>query len=117
MLRDAFGAENVEIMDFRRIKEGQDAYLRYFFSLADPGLDVPIAYSPTRNASISARGLDLALAANRFLTNGTERKSMRVFLQTHFSNRDYPRPVLLSDEQKHSLQQRYGAEYDELVAR
>ncbi len=115
VLHDAFGAENVELMDFRRIREGQDAYLRYFFSLADPDLDLPISYEPTRNASISGKGLELALAANGFLRNGPERKSMRVFLQSNFSNRDYPRPVLLSDEQKHWLRERYNPEYDELT--
>ena len=102
-------------MDFRRIREGQDAYLRYFFSLADPELDLPIAYERLSNASISGKGLDLARAANRYLHSGPDRKTLRIFLQTHFSNRDYPRPVLLSDEQKQWLQDRYAAEYDELV--
>jgi hypothetical protein len=41
---------------------------------------------------------------------------MRTFLQESFSERDYPRAVLLSDEQRAYLDDRYGDEYRQLVA-
>ena len=41
---------------------------------------------------------------------------MRAFLQKHFSNAKFPRPVLFSDEQRADLSERYGAEYRELVS-
>jgi hypothetical protein len=68
-----------------------------------------------RNPSISGKGLRMALGANPHLRTGEERKLMRVFLQKHFSNVRYPRPVLFSDEQRQWLRERYGAEYERLV--
>lgn len=108
--------DDVRILDFRLIRGGQDAYLRSFFDLAGLAFDLPPVEAAKRNASLSAKGLDLALAANRFLETPDERRSMRVLLQTNFSNLDYPRPALLTDEQRAAVDERYAREYDELVA-
>lgn len=114
-LFDTFGREQVEIVDFRLIKEGQQAYVTHFFTRIHPRYTFEIEYTSMRNPSISDKGLRMALAANPHLKSGEERKLMRKFLQKHFSNVRYPRPVLFSDEQKQWLRDRYGAEYERLV--
>lgn len=115
-LREAFGPEQVEILDFRQVQRDQQAYLRDFFRRIDPALSVDGSLPAVRNPSISEKGLRLALAANPHLQSHTERRLMRVFLQDNFSNIDYPRPRLLSEEQKQHLHDRYDAEYEALVA-
>jgi hypothetical protein len=112
----AFGADRVEILDFRRLGLGQESYLQDFFALIDADLQLDTAYEPVRNPSISQKGLRIALAANRHLDTDAERKAMRVFLQERFSNLDYPRPVLLTEAQRESVGQRYDGEYEALVA-
>lgn len=115
-LHQAFGREQVEILDFREVQRDQQAYLQDFFRRIDPRLVVDVNLPAVRNPSISDKGLRLALAANPHLTSHAERRLMRVFLQDNFSNVDYPRPVLLTDDQKADLQERYGDEYQALVS-
>jgi hypothetical protein len=79
-----------------------------------PGFDATIDYKPSRNRSISGKGLSIALAANPHLRTGDERSKMRKFLQKHYSNVDQPRPILLSDEQKAALRAEYEAEFENL---
>jgi hypothetical protein len=114
-LVDAFGAPRCAVIDFRLIRAGQDAYLRGLLAALDPRLDVAVRYPATRNRSISARGLQIALAANPLLETGPEQRAMRQFLQEHFSNLDQPRPALLTEAQRADLEDRYAGEYDELV--
>ncbi|MCW2494835.1 MAG: hypothetical protein JWQ77_759 [Jatrophihabitans sp.] len=115
LLGELFGTENTELIDFRLIRDGQDAYLKHFLSRLDARLDMHVAYEDSHNRSISEKGLRMARAANPHLRSTDERRAMRRFLQTHFSNADYPRAVLLSDDQRTTLTERYSAEYDELV--
>lgn len=114
-LTEAFGADQVEILDFRRLQRDQEAYVRDFFRRIDPRLSIDVHLPAVRNPSVSEKGLRLALAANPHLTSHAERRLMRVFLQEHFSNVDYPRPDLLTADQKSLLQERYADEYEELV--
>lgn len=114
-LHERFGPEQVEIVDFGRIRAGQDRFLADFLRRIDPAIDEIPDYRPVRNPSISEKGLRIALAANPHLRSDWERKAMRRFLQRHFSNRRYPRPVLLSDAQRSWLRQRYGQEYEQLT--
>lgn len=114
-LYDTFGRDRVEVLDFRLIANGQEAYIREFFARIDPRRPFDIEYSPRRNPSISEKGLRLALAANPQLKSSTERRLMRRFLQSSFSNVRYPRPALLSDEQRDWLRERYGGEYERIV--
>lgn len=112
-LYEAF--DRVEVLDFRRIAGGQEAYIREFFDRIDPHRPFDIEYSPRRNPSISEKGLRMALAANPQLRSSTERRVMRRFLQSNFSNVRYPRPDLLTNEQRASLRERYGGEYERIV--
>ncbi|MGQ0845164.1 MAG: hypothetical protein ACT4QF_13635 [Sporichthyaceae bacterium] len=114
-MRARFGRENVEVVDFRLIREGQEAFLRHILGRIDSRLDRPVSYSEPKNRSVSARGLQMALAANPHLKTSEERGALRTFLQTHFSNLDGPRPVLFAPEQKADLWERYRAEYEDLV--
>jgi hypothetical protein len=109
-LRQVFGPRAV-IVGFEEVRLGQTEFLRRFFERVDPRLRLPFAYERRHNRSISAKGLDLALAANPLLTAKREQHALRVFLQSHFSNVDYERPTLLSPAQRADLADRYGAEY------
>ena len=116
MLRDSMGPERVAIGDFEEIRAGQDPFLSGFFRRVDPAIKVQPKYSARRNLSISDKGLRIALAANPHLRTPDEKKRMRAFLQKHFSNAKYPRPVLFSDSHRADLTARYGDEYRELTS-
>jgi hypothetical protein len=116
MLRSHFGPERVVIADFEEIRAGQEEFLRRFFLRIDPAIDLRPQYDARRNLSISEKGLRIALAANPFLRSTEEKKAMRDFLQKHFNNAKYPRPVLFTDEQRRDLAQRYDAEYRTLLS-
>lgn len=110
-----FGKENVTVMDFGLIKKGQDVFLSEFIkrnisSTIKPDLD----YDTVHNASISDRGLQLALRINPLLKKG-ETGKVRRFLQENFSNLTEPRPVLLSPELREDLKSRYQDEYLQLT--
>jgi hypothetical protein len=115
-LEDIFGAANVDVLDFRLLQRDQSEYVRRFLSAAGPELDFPVESHRSKNRSISDKGLKMALAANKLLAGDDERRAMRRFLQRHFSNLDYPRAQLLTPHLQSWLEERYGPEYDELVA-
>lgn len=110
-----FGRDCVEVIDFNAIRNGALAYLRGFLDRVDPEVWLDAAEAPRDNASLSDKGLRIALAANPHLSDKEERVAMRHFLQEHFPNTKFPRPVLLSEAQRADLDARYGAEYEELV--
>jgi hypothetical protein len=114
-LHEAFGPADVEVVDFGLIAAGQDAFISHLLTRIDPRLDFRVSHDLVKNRSVSARGLEMALEVNPHLKTGAERRALRILLQTHFSNLDFPRPALLSDEQKHALRARYGPEYADLL--
>lgn len=111
----SFGADRVEVVDFGLIQRGQNEFIADFFRRVDPDARLEPDYKPVRNASISDKGLRIALAANKHLRSDWERKALRKFLQAHFSNRSYPRPVLFTEEQKREVRAKYAREYEELT--
>ena len=115
-LKRTFGRDRVHVVDFRLIRQGQRAFLDHFLHVVDPGLRLDTEYDTVANASLSEKGLQMALGANPHLKNSQERGQLRVFLRNHFSNQRYPRPVLLNDDQRRSLQDRYDGEYEQMVA-
>jgi hypothetical protein len=115
-LQEVFGRKRVIVADFRLIKQGQEVYLRHLLTRIDPKWKLPISYAESRNRSISERGLQMALATNQHLATGAERAALRRFLQTHFSNTDFPRPVLLGEERRAALWEHYREDYEALVS-
>lgn len=95
-LHEVFGPEHVEIVDFRLISRGQEAFISHLLTSVDPRLTFPVGPQPNKNRSVSARGLAMALEVNPHLKTGEERREFRRFVQTHFSNVQFPRPELLS---------------------
>ena len=90
-MTDAFGSNAVQVIDFRMLRDqGAEAYLSEFMVRAGPGPCIPITAPEADNASLSARGLQIALAINPLLVDKDERAATRKFLQEHFSNRDFP---------------------------
>jgi hypothetical protein len=114
--REAFGQSAVHVIDFELLRNGgPEAYLAEFMAVADPGRPIAITAPEADNASLSARGLQIALAMNPLLIDKDERVATRKFLQQHFSNRSFPRPVLLTADQRADIEQRYSAEYADVV--
>jgi len=116
-IRKRFGKENVNIAPFEEIHSGQAAFLRNFFLRAQLDVKIDTNYKPMRNLSIGDKGLKIALAVNKFMITGKEKKLMRIFLQKHFSNRDYPRPLLLDDAYKLAIRHKWADEYESLIDR
>jgi hypothetical protein len=119
-LCDVFGEKNVVLRSFEKdIAQGQASYLRNFFASFMPVNSASwenFKYRKVHNPSVGDKGLAMALAINGFRETSEERKAIRKFLQKHFSNRNYPRPVLLTDSEKLELRNRYDAENDALIA-
>ena len=114
-LYETFGKDNVTVMDFGLIRQGQEVFLKDFIRRNLPEELVPdLEYDQVHNASISDRGLQMALRMNPLLRPG-ETGVVRRFLQEHFSNRTEPRPLLMSEQQKSELKARYEDEYNALV--
>lgn len=112
----SFGKERVIVKDFLDIKQGQDEYLRRFFEAIDVDPGMSVSYAPVRNPSVSGKGMQMALAANPHLRTSGQRRAVRRFLQQHFSNRKYPRPVLYSDADRQRLSELFKEEYAELCS-
>ncbi|MGB3315689.1 MAG: hypothetical protein WBB85_14870 [Albidovulum sp.] len=115
----ALGKENVLLKDFgSQIRQGQARFLCDFFSAFMP-VDTQkfgeFEYPARRNLSIGDVGLELALKINPYLKSWEAQRSTRNFLQQIFSNADFPRPVLLSDDQKQMLTSKYEAENQDLI--
>jgi hypothetical protein len=119
-LCDVFGGKNVVLRSFEKdIAQGQASYLKNFFASFMPVNSASwgnFKYRKVHNPSVGDKGLAMALAINRFRETREERKAIRKFLQNHFSNRSYPRPVLLTDSEKRELKNRYDVENDGLIA-
>lgn len=115
-MHQAFGRERTIVKDFLDIKQGQDEYLRRFFSAIDVDPGMSVSYAPVRNPSVGDKGMRMALAVNPHVRTSAQRKAVRVFLQKHFSNRHYPRPVLLSDAQRQRFAELYDEEYQALCS-
>jgi hypothetical protein len=121
-IRSAFGSDSVIVKDFEEeISGSQESFLRRFFNTFIPDLNdkdfMGFAYEKFRNPSVGELGLQIALAANPLLKTVPERKAMRTFLQSKFSNLNYPRPVLLDDSEKKAIREKYSQENMELVTR
>lgn len=118
-LEDAFGAERVFVGDFTEISGGQNQFLRQFMIRTGVPQPREVNYQPIRNASISARGLEMALDVNPFLNTEEERLLVRKFLQKHFSNRreDEARARPMPEELRASIAEESAAEWESLAAR
>lgn len=116
-LVEHFGPDRVEVVDFHTIHRGQNAFIADFLRRICPDCAIEPDYRPVRNPSISEKGLRIARAANKHLRSDWERKATRKFLQRYFSNRSYPRPALLTEDQRGHLRERYAAEHEALTGR
>jgi hypothetical protein len=102
-LDNVFGRERVAIGDFSEIKRGQEEFLKLFMSRSGLPNVTGVSYRPVRNASVSARGLAMAMDVNPLLETGEERHITRKFLQKHWSNLQFERARPLSDDLRAQL--------------
>ena len=116
-LDDAFGADRVIVGDFQEIAAGQNEFLRSFLVRCELPAPSMVNYRPIRNASISVRGLELALKINPYLENKDQRRAARDFLQAHFSNRTGERARPMPDDVRALLSAQNAPEYERLAAR
>lgn len=104
----------VIVEDFRNIRKGTEEFVMRFLAHLEIPYPLKIPKSETHNVSLSEKGLKIALLVFPFLDNA-ERITMRKFLQSKFSNKDLPRPELLSAAEKQSLAARWIPEYRKLL--
>jgi hypothetical protein len=104
----AVGKENMRVVPYESIREGEVPYLNHVLETA--GLDVRLTEDDMArresNRSYSALGLEIALRCNDLL-EGEDLKAFRKFLQTEFSNASHPRAELLSEDARRDLLERY----------
>ena len=112
----AFGEDRVVVRDFLDIREGQDEFMRRFFASIDIDPGISVSYAPVRNPSVSEKGMQMALAVNPHVRTSAQRQAVRKFLQKHFSNRQYPRPVLYSDADRRRFAELFDQEYTSLCS-
>jgi hypothetical protein len=119
-LQRAFGSNEVVVKDFAvEMANGQQEYLKRAFATfhqnLEPSRFSDFEYSPLHNISIGTKGLEIALAINRFAQTPEERTKVRHFIQRNFSNLQYPRPTLLSEEEKGRIKEFYAEENSALT--
>jgi len=116
-MEKSFGPDRVVVGDFREIADGQNRYISSFFRLT--GLPMPdkVRYRPVRNASVSVKGLELALQMNPFLETKEQRRAARTFLQSHFSNRSGERARPMPPDVRDTLTRQDAAGYEALAQR
>ncbi|MGH8963185.1 MAG: hypothetical protein ACRDWT_18675 [Jatrophihabitantaceae bacterium] len=112
----AFGADDVRVIDYRDIEQDEAGFLRNFFALVGRDLPITAVDLPESRPGLSAKGLRVALAGAPYLTGSGQRGRLHEFVLRNFSELDYPRPSLLSGERRAALKDRYGDEYERLVA-
>lgn len=115
-LNSAFGKERVLIGDFNEIKAGQTPFLADFFRRCGFEARSLPDYEAQYNPSVSARGLQMALAVNPYLESIPERRLMRKFLQTNFSNRTEERARPMPDDMRARLAEVDDREYQAILA-
>lgn len=124
LLQEQFGKGNVIVRDYsvERAK-GQEEFLGSFLRTGHPKLKFGFWRKPKfdsnrsrSNASISARGLDIALAANKIFTTKSERRALKNLLKARFSNKNLPRPQLFSPQLRSEIRSRYEQENAALTA-
>jgi hypothetical protein len=116
-LEGAFGAERVIVGDFSEIAAGQNKFLRKFMTRTGIPRPPIVEYKPIRNASFSARGLEIALDINQYLHDDDEVMLVRRFLQEHFSNQKEGRARPMPEEVRRSITDQTAAEFERLAAR
>jgi hypothetical protein len=116
-LDDAFGADRVHVGDFTEINVSQNQFLEQFMTRAGIPQPPTVNYEPVRNPSVSARGLEIALAINPHLKTAAERKAVRLFLQKHFSNQVEDRARPMAEELRRSITEESAEELQALAAR
>jgi hypothetical protein len=116
-LDGAFGPDRVHVGDFTEITASQNQFLEQFMTRAGIPQPPVVDYEPVRNPSVSARGLEIALAINPYLSSARERKETRLFLQRHFSNQQEDRARPMPEDLRRSVTEQTAAEFEALAAR
>lgn len=113
-MKTSLSPQKVIVEDFSKIRNGAEEYIKRFATHVNIPNSLKFPKSMTRNVSLSAKGLQLALATYPILDR-SEKMMMRRFLQSNFSNKVLPRPELLSPEQKAEISSRWESENRKLL--
>ncbi len=116
-LEHAFGADRVIMGDFAEITAGQNQFLSQFMTRSALPQPPTVDYPAIRNRSLSARGLEIALAINPHLSSASERRETRLFLQKYFSNQLEDRARPMPEDLRRSITDQTAAELEALIAR
>jgi len=96
------------VMPFEAVLGGSQAFVRTFLTLVGVQVAHDLPLPDGQNASLSSAALEIQSFAGRLLDKA-DHHTLRLFLQRHFPQSKYGRPVVLSDAQKESLRARHAA--------
>jgi hypothetical protein len=98
------GPGNLAVRAFETVQDGNEAFCREFFRAIDPSLQVDLPMerlermAKRSNPGLSGRGLELARVVYPKLSEEERMVFRKVYLQRYFSNRQFDRPKLLTDD-------------------
>jgi hypothetical protein len=116
-LDEAFGREQVAIGDFSEIVGGPEDFLEVFMRRAKLPVPSTIDYPVIGNPSVSARGLEVAMALNPHLETTEERRAARQFLQSTYPNHAGDRAAPMPGPVRAELDTVWAEEQPELERR
>jgi hypothetical protein len=116
-IESVVGKDAMIVRKFETIRHGAGPFCRKF--LADLGISASkqLGFATTTvNRGYSAVALEIARTANPLLDDADQR-TLRSFLDEHFSNRTHPPPQLLTDEQRDAIRTALQADNEAVQAR
>lgn len=110
------GRSNLLVMPFEIVYGGSQDLVRAFLALAGVHVTQDVTLSDVQNPSLSDAALRIQVFAGPLLDDA-DRYTLRQFLQRHFPQSKYGRPVVLNDAQKASLRNRHSAANESMFER
>jgi hypothetical protein len=116
-LVETFGVDAVRVLDYEQVGHDPVSHVREFFRLIDVDLPAHPEVTPVGIWQYSDKGLQVTLAANPHLRTYDERVGLRTFVRKSFAGPKHPPASLLTDARRAWLDDRYGDEHMQLLAR
>jgi phosphatidylglycerophosphate synthase len=111
------GVGDIQVRPFEIIAGGGHPFVADFLEMAGlEGIRVPEADIPS-NQSYTAPAWEAAMVMNQYVESPKQAKTVRRFLSKLFPAGEYPKPVLLSDEERRELLEMYREDNRDLFTR
>jgi len=116
-LESVSGVDEIQVRPFEIIAGGGRLFVADFLEMAGlGGIRVPKGNDPS-NQSYTAPAWEAAMVMNQYVESAEDAKAVRRFLGRLFPASDYPKAILLSDEERGELLEMYREENRDLFTR